>query len=62
MLLVHPHIQPLQIAHAGADVRDFVNRKGFPPCGAAGQHCHQREQYSYRCENWSGLLCHLISE
>jgi hypothetical protein len=40
----------------------FVNRDGLPPRGAAGQHRHQREQQNYRCENCSGLLCHLISE
>jgi len=38
MLFIHPHVELLPIADAGAGVRDFIDRRRFPPGGAAGQH------------------------
>jgi hypothetical protein len=56
MLHVHPQIQPLQIAHPGANVRYFINRDRLPPRGAAGQQRHYGEEQSYGREGLSGLL------
>src|SRR6267143_1624151 len=57
MLFVHPQIQFLQIAHPCADVRDFIDRNGFPPCGAPGQQRHHGEKQSYCRERLPRSLC-----
>ena len=61
VLLVHPQIQPLQIAHPGANVRYFINRDRLLPRGAAGQqrHCGEEQRRGY--EGLSGLLCRHFS-
>src|SRR5258706_3256735 len=57
MLLVHPQIQLLQIAHAGADVRYFIHRDRLAPRRAAGEQRHHCQEQNYRCGNVSGMLC-----
>jgi len=34
-------------------VRDFINRNGFPPCGAAGQQRHHGKKQSYCREGFA---------
>src|ERR1700687_3462464 len=47
MFQIHPHVQLLQIADGGADVRDFINGDGLPQRGAAGHQRHEGEEQNY---------------
>jgi hypothetical protein len=55
VLLIHPQIQLLQIAHPGANVRYFINCDRLVPRGPAGQQRHYCEQQRYGREGLSGL-------
>src|SRR5712692_3154940 len=54
VFLVHPQIQLLEIAHAGADVRYFIDRDRLPPRSPARQHRHGGEKRGYGQEGGRG--------
>jgi len=54
MLFVEAHVQLLQIADTGTDVRDFVDRDGLAEGGSPGEDCHQQEEQNG--EEWRNVL------
>src|SRR5215469_10407170 len=44
MLLVHAHIEFLQVTHPSTDMRHFIDGDRFAQCSATGQNSHQSEK------------------